>query len=67
MSHYAEVVIIRTSADKPQIEALEEWRPRPYCDATRPDWQDTWKRWTERKQLTIYLCHDDAAIYGFKR
>lgn len=49
---------------KYKVEYLS--RLKPYCDASRGDWQEVWQEWNERKRLTIFLCEGHAKEYGFE-
>jgi hypothetical protein len=61
---WAEKGIYRTSNARPRIESVGVLRP--YCDASRPDWQRIWEAWNKKTCLAIFLCADHAADYGFE-
>jgi hypothetical protein len=38
---------------------------KPWCDASRPNWNNILQEWKERKRLYIWLCERHAVACGF--
>lgn len=53
------------SGDDYKIEYIPLGFPKPWCDASRPDWQAIYQEWSKRKRLYIWLCERHAVAYGF--
>jgi hypothetical protein len=56
--------VIYWSGDVYRIESVSPGYPipKPWCDASRPDWKAILQEWKDQKRLNLYLCEGHAFV-----